>query len=122
VVRRERTNTPLQALAALNDEQLIEAARRLAEQCLANAAGGEAAIFREIYERLLCRRPTDAELRVLEGSLRELRTWYAGHADDAAQVIAVGETQPSAEFAAAELASWTMLCNQLLNLDEVLNK
>jgi hypothetical protein len=37
-------------------------------------------------------------------------------------VIAVGETQPSAEFAAAELASWTMLCNQLLNLDEVLNK
>ena len=122
VVRRERTNTPLQALAALNDEQLIEAARRLAEQCLANAAGDDAAIFREIYERLLCRRPTDAELLVLEGSLRDLRTWYAGHADDAAQVIAVGETQPSSEFPAAELASWTMLCNQLLNLDEVLNK
>ncbi|MEY2725379.1 MAG: hypothetical protein RLZZ458_1246 [Planctomycetota bacterium] len=122
VVRRERTNTPLQALAALNDEQLIEAARRLAENCLENAVGGDAAVLTAIYERILSRRPTGAELQVLNASLSELRTWYADHTEDATSVLAVGETKPAAKFSANELASWTMLCNQLLNLDEVLNK
>ena len=122
VVRRERTNTPLQALAALNDEQLVEAARVLAEKALQESSGNDAACLRQVCRLVLSRAPSNRELEILTNSLTELRDWYSAHESDAAALIAVGETQPSAAIPAAELAAWTMLCNQLLNLDEVLNK
>jgi len=122
VVRRERTNTPLQALAALNDEQLVEAARVLAERALIQSAADDIAGFHCIYELLLSRRPTEAEQTVLQQSLNELRSWYVAHPQDAQKLIEIGEKMHAATVPAAELAAWTLLCNQLLNLDEVLNK
>ncbi|MEY3459153.1 MAG: hypothetical protein RL215_2310, partial [Planctomycetota bacterium] len=116
------TNTPLQALAALNDEQLVEAARVLAEKALQESSGNDAACLRQVCRLVLSRAPSNRELEILTNSLTELRDWYSAHESDAAALIAVGETQPSAAIPAAELAAWTMLCNQLLNLDEVLNK
>lgn len=122
VVRRERTNTPLQALAALNDEQLVEAARVLAELAFSQSAADDTSRFQSIFELLLCRRPSAAELTVLQQSLDELRAWYIAHPEDAEKLIEIGETRAAATVPSAELAAWTLLCNQLLNLDEVLNK
>ena len=54
-------------------------------------------------------------------SLAGLAEWYKAHPDDARQVVAVGESKPRAADPTA-LAAWTMLTNQLMNLDEFLCK
>jgi hypothetical protein len=121
-VRRERTNTPLQALVTMNDPQFVEAARNLAQQTLVH--GGDSVDGRLDYlaKRLLCRPLAAAELPVVQASLADLSAYYAGHAEDAQQLLAVGESKPDSSLDAAALAAWTMLANQLMNLDEVLNK
>jgi hypothetical protein len=116
-VRRERTNTPLQALVTMNDPQFVEAARKLAEQALATK---EPATF--IAERILCRPLTAKEKPIIEASLADLRKHYTANATDAEALLKVGESPVDAKLAKPELAAWTMLTNQLFNLDEVLNK
>ncbi|MBM3999679.1 MAG: DUF1553 domain-containing protein [Planctomycetes bacterium] len=122
VVRRERTNTPLQALATLNDEQYVEAARHLAQRALQQ---GDMAIDDRIQflaARLLARPLDSGELAVVRDSAEWLAAHYAAHADDATRVIAVGESKADPAIAPGQLAAWTMVANALLNLDEVLTK
>jgi hypothetical protein len=121
-VRRERTNTPLQALAALNDPQLVEAARRLAERTLKEPAATPAARIERMAKRLLARGLRPDEAKIAEDSLGDLLAFYATRPDEAKQLLAVGESKPNAALDPAQLAGWTMLANQLMNLDEVLNK
>ena len=120
-VKRERTNTPLQALVTLNDPQFVEAARVLADRALELAAGDDDQRLEFIAERLLARRFSADELPVVKKSLADLAAWYAAHPDDAKQLITVGDSKPRATDA-VQLASWTMLTNELMNLDEVLCK
>jgi mono/diheme cytochrome c family protein len=121
-VRRERTNTPLQALATLNDPQFVEAARYLAQRALKE--GGEKCENRLDYvaNRLLARPLRAEEFGVLREELDDLLVYYRAHAADARKLIAVGETRADASLDAPTLAGWTMLVNQMMNLDEVLNK
>jgi hypothetical protein len=120
-VRRERTNTPIQALLTLNDVQFVEAARVLAEKAVTSAAGEDERID-FIAKRLLARSFKPEELRIVKASLRELLAHYKDAPADAKKLIAFGESKPDPKLDPAELAGWTMLVNQLLNLDEVLNK
>ncbi|HVU88913.1 MAG TPA: DUF1553 domain-containing protein [Pirellulales bacterium] len=121
-VRRERTNTPLQALATLNDPQCVEAARRLAERTLREGGDSDAARIDFMARRILSRTFTDQERPVVEKSLAALTAYYRDHVDDAKQVITFGESKPDAGLDPSTLAGWTMLSNELLNLDETLNK
>ena len=120
-VKRERTNTPLQALVTLNDPQFVEAARVLADRALELAAGDDDQRLEFIAERLLARRFSADELPVVKKSLADLAAWYTAHPDEAKQLITVGDSKPRATDA-VQLASWTMLTNELMNLDEVLCK
>ncbi|MEZ6072217.1 MAG: DUF1553 domain-containing protein [Pirellulales bacterium] len=122
VVKRERTNTPLQALVTLNDEQFVEAARQLASRCLNDAAGSTQDRLRDLGQRVLLRPVNDEELAILERSLAELTEYYAAHPEDAAELLAVGESPVDESLPADALAAWTMLANEVFNLDEVLNK
>lgn len=119
-VRRERTNTPLQALVTLNDPQFVEAARALAERALALEVVADGARMDHIMARLTARPLADDEREVCAGVLADLRAHYAGDPDAAASLLTVGEGAPAGE--PAELAAWTMLANMLMNLDEVVNK
>ena len=121
-VHRERTDTPLQALVTLNDPQFIEAARYLAQRVVKE--GGSTAVDRvEFVARRLLARPLDAdETRLVLASLQDLLAHYTPRPDDAKQLIAVGESKPDSALAPNQLAAWTMLVNELLNLDEELNK
>ena len=92
-VRRERTNTPLQALATLNDPQLVEAARHLAERAMREAGSETPARIDFMARRVLSRPLSDKELPVVEQSLATLEAYYRDHADDARQVITVGESK-----------------------------
>lgn len=120
-VRRERTNTPLQALVTMNDEQFVEAARRFAENILKQSDDNNVRL-QWAARRLLTREFTSDELTILNESLGQLAAWYRDHANEAAELISTGESKPDASLDVVTLAAWTMLCNQMMNLDEVLNK
>jgi hypothetical protein len=121
-VRRERTNTPLQALVTLNDVQFIEAARFLAEKALKDGGQTKESRLDFVAKRLLARPFKPAELPIVDASLAELLGFYKDHPEDARKLIAVGESKADPALDAGELAGWTMLVNQLMNLDEILNK
>jgi len=120
-VRRDRTNTPLQALVTLNDPQFVEAARVLAQRTLLGAKD-DGARLQAAAERALARTLKPAETTILQASLASLRQHYAAKPADAEALLKVGDTPADPALPKPELAAWTMLCNQLLNLDEVLNK
>jgi hypothetical protein len=121
-VRRERTNTPLQALVTLNDPQYVEAARHLAQKTL--QTGGDTADKRIdfIARRLLARPLVAEETETVRASLEGLTAYYREHSQDAQSLITVGESKADASLDISTLAAWTMLVNELMNLDEVLNK
>jgi hypothetical protein len=121
-VRRERTNTPLQALLLLNEEQMVECARALGERVLRE--GGKSVEERVAYLfRLAACRPPDArEKALLVAAYNEHLATYRQNPEAARKLITVGETKPDPRLDACELAAWTMMANIVLNLDEVLNK
>jgi hypothetical protein len=121
-LRRERTNTPLQALVTLNDPQFVEASRNLAQAVLKEAKLDPAKTLDAAAKRILCRSLQQKEEKVISAALAEVLSYYHGHKDDAAALIAVGESKPDASLDPAQLAAWTNICNSLLNLDEALNK
>jgi hypothetical protein len=119
VVRRPRTNTPLQALALLNDPVYIEAAQALAKRIVAETGTSDAqARLAHGFRLCLARSPQPAEVeRLLALFNRELERFRA---DDKAALSMAGATSPSDDL--AERAAWTVVGNVLLNLDETLNK
>jgi Protein of unknown function (DUF1553) len=124
-LRRERTNTPLQALVTLNDPQFVEAARHLAETALQAGGDQDAKVVDFIIERTLSRPVKPGEREVLLSSRRDFLKHYEAKPEDAAALLGVGESKPAllaAQVTPAQLASWTMVCNEVLNLDEMLNK
>jgi hypothetical protein len=120
-VRRDRTNTPLQALVTLNDVQFVESARVLAEKAL-KAGGQDDARIEFVAKRLLARPFTAEELTIVRSSLAALKKDYRSRPDESKKLIAFGESKADPKLDPTELAAWTMLVNELMNLDEVLNK
>jgi len=121
-VRRERTNTPLQALVSLNDPQFFEAARQLAQNAL-NASGGDAAkTIDYVAQHVLGRPMNEREQGILLADREAFLAYYQSKPDDAKALIAVGDSQADEKLDVSELAAWTMICNQVINLDEALNK
>jgi hypothetical protein len=121
-VRRDRTNTPLQALVMLNDVQFIEAARRMAESLLTSYPDQPDALLQAAAERVLARPFTPRELSVLRSSHTDLLQHYRSQPADAKALLEVGDSPVNTALDPAQLAAWTMVCNQVLNLDEALNK
>jgi hypothetical protein len=117
-VRRVRTNTPLQALTALNDPYFFDAARALAKRMLNE--GGATNNDRATYGFRLCvsRRPLQGELdRVLAFYKQQFAVYQSDH-KAALQMLGVTKDVPGAP----ELAAWTVVANVLLNMDETISK
>lgn len=121
-VRRERTNTPLQALVTLNDPQFVEAARHLAELALKEGGSTPSDRLDFVTNRLIARPLGPGERPLVLGSLEDLLAYYQAHLADAKELISVGDSKTDPSLDPATLAAWTMLANELFNLDEVLNK
>lgn len=121
-VERARTNTPLQALALLNDVTYVEAARKLGERML--AAGGDSDRDRLAYGFRLAtgRHPSDAELEILMSSYERKRKLFAEDSEAAAQYISHGESDTKLDLSDQQLAAYTTVASILLNLDETITK
>lgn len=121
-VKRSRTNTPLQALALLNEITYVEAARRLAERMLTE--GGATADVRVAFGfRLVTgRSPRPDELRILVDGLGQDLAQLRKNPDAAARLVAFGQSKPAAGLDVVELAAYALAANVLLNLDEVITR
>ncbi|MFN9753975.1 MAG: DUF1553 domain-containing protein, partial [bacterium] len=121
-VRRERTNTPLQALVTMNDVQFVEAARHLAQRALQAAPENLDKQIQFMALRLAARDLDARELGVTRKAHQDFLRYYDSHPDQARQLIAQGESKAEESVPAVELAALTMTANQLFNIDEVLVK
>ncbi|MGC3970111.1 MAG: PSD1 and planctomycete cytochrome C domain-containing protein [Pirellulales bacterium] len=120
--RRERSNTPLQALQLMNDVQHFEAARALAERTLADGGNSDAKRISFLYRSVLAREPQPRELSIVGRALAEQRRLYAADPKAAKAAIDVGESKAQGAADASESAAWTLTANLILNLDETLNR
>lgn len=120
--RRPRTNTPLQALATLNDRVFVEASQALARRMMTESKGTNRE--QAVYGFRLCvgRAPTAVEVDHLVKLFEENREKYRQD-PSAAKALATGTlAPPPADADLSELAAWTVIANILLNLDEALTK
>ncbi|MCZ6675002.1 MAG: DUF1553 domain-containing protein, partial [Verrucomicrobia bacterium] len=116
-----RTNTPLQALNLMNDVTFVEAARVFAQGLLTKLQD-DAEILNGAYQQLLGRSPASKEMRILLKSKSEYQKRFSEDPDAAQSLIAFGEWPVDETIPSADLASWTMICSTLLNLDETVSK
>lgn len=121
-VRRERTDTPLQALVTMNDPQFVEAARNLAQLTLKECGGGCPDRLDYMAQRILARPLRPTEHQIVEPVFKDLLAQYQASPKDAEALVAVGESKADAALDRPTLAAYTMMANELFNLDEVLNK
>lgn len=119
-VVREQTNTPLQAFVVMNDPQFVEASRQLASKAMSKDEFGERVDF--ISKRLIARTLDDSEKAMVKETLDDALTAYTDNPEEAEKLINVGETNPDSSLPAPELAAWTIIASQILNLDESLTK
>ena len=119
VVRRPRTNTPLQALTVLNDPVYIEAAQALAKQMLAEPSATDAARAEFGFRICLARQPSEPESDRLVALFRDELVHF--RKDEAAAKAMIGGKPPE-NVDPAELAAWTVVANVLMNLDEFLTR
>jgi hypothetical protein len=119
--RRQRTDTPLQALVLMNDPQWLEASRRLAERLIHESPNAETRLD-ELGEILLARPWEPKEKAALEKALKKFESIYSQDQGSAETLIAVGESGRDLDLHDDELASWMMVASSAMNLDAVLNK
>ena len=122
IVRRERTNTPLQALLLLNDPQYVDAARALALRTMEQGGESEEGRARFMFAAATCRQPSVDELHDLVAAYREELAHYRGDSAAAEQLVTGGTVPVAEQVDRAELAAWTMAANVALNLDEVVTR
>ena len=122
IVRTGRTNTPLQALNLMNDVTYVEAARRLAERMMSE--GGETPADRVGFAYRLAtahRPPAAAEAILVDGFQRHLERFQADRGA-ALDLVSQGESARDETLDVAELASYTMVANLILNFDGTITK
>ena len=119
-VKRSRTNTPLQALALMNEVSFVEAARGLAQRTVRQAGAKPKARIEFLFRTSLARRPRAEEARVLLAAYQHHLKTYRNSPADAASLLAQGELPLPKELDTAELAALTMVCSLVLNLDEMI--
>jgi hypothetical protein len=122
VVRRPRTNTPLQALALMNDEQYIEAARHLARRMITEGGSQPTDRLSHGFRLATARRPEPRELDVMARLYQDQLAFYQADKDAATKLLSIGESKRDESIDASEYAAWTMMANLILNLDEAVTK
>ena len=122
VVRRPRTNTPLQALALMNDPQFVEAARAFAQRILLEGGTSTADRITFAFRIATSRKPRTDEVKVLQEILAQQLADFRKAPDTAAKLLGIGSFKAKESLDPSELAAWTTIASLLMNLDETVTK
>ncbi|MDU0355123.1 DUF1553 domain-containing protein [Paraglaciecola aquimarina] len=118
---RQETSTPLQALALLNDPQIIEASKVLSAK-LMRQFDSPTEILSQAYRKITSRIPSDAELTIIEQMYQQTLTDFTDSPQQVAELLDIGDTKVSAQQNTAELAALTSVTNILMNHDAAVIK
>ncbi len=121
-VKSKRTNTPLHALATLNDTTYVEAARAMAIHLLTMPVATDHERINTAFRLTMARKATAGESALLQKSIARLREQFAADPEAATAYVSVGESKPPPGIDAVELAAYASLCLAILNTDEALTK
>lgn len=121
-VRETRTNTPLQALALLNETTFVEAARMLAQRVMLEGEASPEARIELAFRLVTARRPHPAEREILLEGFKTHLARYRAEPDAAAQLLSAGEAPRDERLDASELAAYAAVASVILNLDETVTK
>lgn len=121
-VKRSRTNTPLQALALLNEVTFVEAARKLGERMIREGGATPETRLTFGFRAVVGRKPSADELQVLTAGLTSDLARYRKSPEEAQKLLSQGMATAPDGIDSAELAAYTLAGNVLLNLDEVVTR
>lgn len=121
VVRKDRTNTPLQALTLMNNVTFLEASRFLAERMLHHAEDSNESI-RFGFRQLVSRPPTDDEFELLQQAYASFLSKYQDDRPASLRLLSVGEKPRDESLDPVEHAAMTMTASLMMNLDESITK
>ncbi len=117
-VDRTVSNTPLQALALLNNDSFVEAAQGLAQRLLVESPATDEHRLAQAWRWCLVRQPSEQERQRFLGLLQQARAYYATHADESR--LLAGKTKSAATE--SERAAWVATARMILNLDEFITR
>ena len=120
--RRQRSNTPLQALTTLNDPSFVEAAQALARRVMKHSRGDAAADAAYAFRLCVARAPRPEETKRLVALYEAELAQFKQDASAARKMAGGGLGQPPEGVSLESLAAWTVVANVLLNLDETVTK
>jgi len=122
VVRRLRTNTPLQALVLMNDPQFVEASRALAQRMMTEAGEDPKKRIAFAFRLATARQPGADETKVLLDVFNRQLADFRKDKSAAEKLLGVGSFKAKPGLEASELAAWATIASMILNLDETVTK
>lgn len=121
-LQRPRTNTPLQALALMNDTTYVEASRALATRAMTEAGDDTRSQVVFAFRTLLARYPEEDEIILLSKGVADRSEYFRQNPSAAEKLITAGNTKPDRTLDPIELATLTTCVMNILNLDETINR
>jgi hypothetical protein len=118
-VKRQTSNTPLQALVLLNNESFVDAAQAFGQRILKSSAVSDSERLQYGFRLCVARSLSDTEAAQFQSLLARSRSWYREHPD---QAQSLASKHPVAGQSAEEVAAWIATCRVLLNLDEFITR
>jgi hypothetical protein len=117
-VRRQRSSTPLQALVLLNDPQIVEGCRVLAERTLLETRGDKKKALTNIFRVLTSRYPNESELSILESQWQQERDYFKRQQQAASAYLDIGYWKTVTEYPSQEVAALARVANTVFNSTE----
>lgn len=121
-VRRQNSSTPLQALVMLNDPQIVEASRILAQRSLEETGANSGLAMAKAFRRLTSRTPTDREMEILERQYREESDYFRQQPEALQEFITVGRYRRHSAVDPVSVAALSVVCNTVMNTTEAYYK
>ena len=117
-IRRQRSSTPLQALVLLNDPQILEGCRALAENAWINSGGNHTQAINFLFRSLTSRHPNENELKILNAQFSEELNYFKSNPGDASDFLSVGYNKTKNMLTQANLAAMSRIANTIFNTTE----
>ncbi|CAG5067505.1 hypothetical protein DYBT9623_00226 [Dyadobacter sp. CECT 9623] len=120
-VKRQKTNTPLQALVMLNDPTVLEASRVLAERLSMSPVAVENQI-KEVFQRVVCRKPNAGEVKLLTDYYHEELATFSKHKTKAGAALNVGDSKHEPKADQVKAAALMRVISTIYNMEETITK